>query len=85
MDKRKIQTVRSKQNITYPEARKVVESRTPLVGLSYAAATIKPKEKHYKSIGIQTECSTHNSQSINNKIQPQINNKNSNKLQERAA
>ena len=87
MDKRKIQTIRSKQNITYPEAKKkIIESLTPSVGLSYAVATLKPKEKYYKSIGIQTECSiNNNSESINNKTQPQISNKNSNIPQERTA
>ena len=31
--------VRTKQNISYFEAKKIVNSRTPTVGTSYAAAT----------------------------------------------
>ena len=82
---KEIQVLRSKQNITYLEAKKIIDSRTQTVGLSSAAASSKPKEKILKFIGIQTECpSDRNSQSFNNKINPQISNKHSNKQKERA-
>ena len=36
---KEIQTVHTKQNFSYSEARKIIESRTPIVGTSYAAKT----------------------------------------------
>ena len=63
---KEIQTVRTKQGISYPEARKIVESRTPIAGISYAAIASKTNQKSYKSIATQTDNPT-NSQSINNK------------------
>ena len=48
---KEIQTVRNKQNISYPEARKIVESRTPTVGTSYVAITLlNANKKTYCSI-----------------------------------
>ena len=83
---KEVQALRSKQNISYIEARKIIDSRTPTVGLSYAAATSKPKEKIYKSIGIQTECSnSSNSQPLTKKIQQQTSSKNSKKQKETAS
>ena len=53
---KEIQTIRTKQNISYPEARKIVESRTPTVGTSYAAITVlNANKKTYRTIETQTE------------------------------
>ena len=53
---KEIQTVRTKQNLSYPEARKIVESRTPIVGTSYAAKTVlNLNKKTYRTIETQTE------------------------------
>ena len=38
LKEKEIQTMRIQQNITYPEARKTVESRTPTTGVTFAAA-----------------------------------------------
>ena len=82
---KEIQALCSKQNISYIEARKIINSRTPTIGLSYAVAASKPKGKNFKSIGIQTECSnTSDSQYPTKKIQPQTSNKNSKKQTETA-
>ena len=42
--KKEIQTIRTKQNITYPEARKLFESRTPTIGLCCSIFNTKSKE-----------------------------------------
>lgn len=42
---KEIQTIRAKENIPFPEARKTVETRTPTVDVSYAAAVPKPSKK----------------------------------------
>ena len=51
---KEIQTIRTKENISYPEAKKIVESRTPTVGITYAAVTSKQNNIKHKSIGVQT-------------------------------
>jgi hypothetical protein len=48
---KEIQTVKIGKNISYPEARKLVHSRTPKPGVSYATATLP---KPTKSVGTQT-------------------------------
>jgi hypothetical protein len=53
---KEIQTVRVKQSISYIEARRLVESRTPKLGVSYSAAT----KISSQSVGTQTD-STQNS------------------------
>lgn len=65
---KEIQAVRAKQNLTYPEARKVVEARNPKSGVSYAAAI----QKELKSVSTQTDLLHNNktSNGINN--QPSI-------------
>lgn len=50
---KEIQTVRTKQNLSYPEARKIVKSRTPNVGITYSAALTGNKK--YQTIATQTE------------------------------
>ena len=51
-----IQTVCTKQNIPYLEARKIVESRTPIVGTSYATATAQSSNrKTYGTTKTQTD------------------------------
>ena len=56
---KEIQTVLTKQNISYFEARKIVEARTPTVGTSYAAITIlNSNKKTYRTIETQTESPT---------------------------
>ena len=48
--------MRTKQNISYPEARKMVENRTPIVGKSYAAkTTFNLNRKTFCTIETQTE------------------------------
>ena len=42
---KEIQTMHSKQNITYPETRKIVESRTLRVRITYAVIASKTNEK----------------------------------------
>ena len=55
---KEIQTVRTKQNISYLEAKKIVESRTPTIGTSYAAiTTLNANKKTYRTIETQTEFS----------------------------
>ena len=56
----------TKQNISYPEAEKLVESRTPIAGVSYTTITSKTNQKSHKSIAVQTDNQT-NSESANNK------------------
>ena len=59
--------MRTKQNISYPEARKIVESRTPTVGTSYAAITVPNTiKKTYRTIETQTESSIEDSSIKNN-------------------
>ena len=78
--RKELQSILTQQNITYPEARKNVESRTPTIGLTYATIASKPKGKKYQSIGTQTECSTFsNCESLSSSTQSQTNNKNSSK------
>lgn len=50
---REIQTVKINQTVSYSEARRIVESSSPRVGTSYAAATITEKMSRHK--GTQTE------------------------------
>ena len=58
---KEIQTVRTKQNIAYPEARKIVESRTPIVGTFYAASTAQSSNrKTYRTIETQTDLPVRN-------------------------
>ena len=77
---KEIQTIRTKQNISYPEARKIVESWTPTIGITYAAITSKPKDKNYQSIGCQTEYSLSiESESLTSSTQSQTRNKSLNK------
>ena len=84
---KEIQTVRTKQNVSYPEARKIVESRTPIVGISYATIASKTNQKSYKSIAVQTDNQTNSesanieSISIKNTNESQKVTKNSDKLQ----
>ena len=65
-NRKKIQTVRTKQNVSYSEAKKIVESRTPIVGKTYAAATTIISQKSYKSIAIQTDNLITNYNNTNN-------------------
>ena len=82
---KEIQTIHTKQNITYPETRKLFESLTPTIGLSYAAATSTQNQKKYQSIATHTECSNNsNTQSIKSIIQPQTSHKKSSKQQKTA-
>ena len=46
----------TKQNISYTEARKIVKSRTPTIGNSYAGITVlNTSKKTYYTIETQTE------------------------------
>jgi hypothetical protein len=54
---KEIQIIKQQNNVSYPEARKIITSRTPKPGLSFSAAvTAKPMI----SIGTQTELSQFN-------------------------
>jgi len=76
---KEIQTVKVNQNISYQEARKAVELRTPKTGLSYAAASVsvikKPIPTVTRSIAIQTDLlvqtTKHQTATLN--IQPVLN------------
>ena len=58
---KEIQTVRTQQNISYTEARKIVDNRSPTVGISYAAATERNlNKKIYKSIETRTDFCSNN-------------------------
>ena len=63
---KEIQTVRTKQNISYSEARKIVESRTPTVGTSYAAATQNLNKKTYRTVETQTDLPINNISKMQN-------------------
>lgn len=55
---KEIQTVKTKQNIPYPEAKKIVLARSPTTGVSYAEIVSKEKGKEQKkmqSTATQTE------------------------------
>ncbi|GFX96310.1 hypothetical protein TNCV_2291981 [Trichonephila clavipes] len=52
--KKEITAIKIKDKISYPEARRVVSSRTPVSGKSYASAT----RKTYISTAIQVDAST---------------------------
>ena len=54
-----MQTIRTKQNITYPETIKILKSRTSNIAVTCAAVTSKLKKKMHESIGIQKECLTY--------------------------
>lgn len=43
------------QNMSYPETRKIVKSRAPTAGVSYAATVSKTAQKMYQTIAAQTE------------------------------
>lgn len=54
---KEIQTVKTIQNVSYPDAKNIVQSRTPTVGVSYAATTSKSinhEQKTFKTIATQT-------------------------------
>ena len=55
LKEKEILTIHTQCNITCPEARKVVESKSPTTGIAYASVISKPKKKKYQSIRIQTE------------------------------
>ena len=62
---KEIQTVSTKQNISYPEAREIVEYRSPTVGISYAAvAAQKSNKKSYRTIEIQTDFPANNDSNL---------------------
>ena len=61
----------TKQVISYPEAKKIVESRTPIAGITYAAIASKTIQKSYKSIPIQTDNVTNNEFTNSKSISPQ--------------
>lgn len=65
---KEIQAVRTKQNLTYPEARKIVDSRNPKAGVSYAAAI----QKELKSVSTQTDLLHNNKPSNGNNNQTTI-------------
>ena len=51
----------TKLNIPYPEVRKIVKSRSPVVGTSYAAATAQTSyRKTYRTIKTQTDLTVKN-------------------------
>ncbi|GFW21976.1 hypothetical protein TNCV_4822581 [Trichonephila clavipes] len=52
--RKEITALKIKNKISYPEARRVVSSRTPVAGKSYASAT----SKSYVSTAIQVDAST---------------------------
>jgi hypothetical protein len=52
MREKEIQTVKVKNNLSYPEARKLVQARTPIAGVSYAAAT---SSKSVRNMSTQTD------------------------------
>lgn len=60
---KEIQALRAHENITYMEARKQVEARTPIVGVSYASATSSKKTMH--SVSTQTETNSSHKTSDN--------------------
>ena len=77
---KEIQNIRTQQNITYLEARKIFESRTPTIGKTYAAVISKEKDKKYQSTGTQTDFFSNSKlQTVTSKSQPQANIKNSSK------
>jgi hypothetical protein len=74
MREKEIQTVKVKNNLSYPEARKLVLSRTPKAGVSYAAAT---SFKSVKDMSTQTDLTskensaiTTNETGTNNNLNP---------------
>ena len=70
INEKEIQIIRTQQNITYLEARKIFESRTPTVIMTYAAVILKEKDKKYQSTVTQTQFFNNNkSQAVMNKIQ----------------
>jgi hypothetical protein len=59
---KEIQIIKTEKNISYPEARKLIISRTPKPDVSYAAATIS---KSVRDVGVQTNFTdTKNSKTI---------------------
>ena len=56
ISEKEIQTIKYQQNLSYPEARKIVEQRTPS-GLSYAAAARPAEQKSFTSSYAQTDFS----------------------------
>lgn len=55
---KEIQTIRTKQKISYPEAKKIVLSLSPTVGISYSAAASKAtnhNSKTYQTVATQTD------------------------------
>ena len=51
----------TKHNIPYSEAKKIVKSRTPIIGTSYAAATLQySNRKTYRTAETQTDLPTKN-------------------------
>ena len=84
---KEIQTVRVNQNLSYQEARRLVETRTPQTGLSYAAASASKITKTIhpvmRSIAIQTDTPYQisvpqlpmlKSQPVSTHIQPSVSN-----------
>ena len=64
----------------YTEAKRIVDSRTPTIGVTHAAVTFKPKRKIYQSTGIRTKyLSSSNSESPTDSTPLYLNNKNLNK------
>ena len=77
---KEIQTIYTKQSISYLEAKKIVESQTPTIKVRYSTIASKQKNTKHKSIRVQTEYFENcKSQIINNEIQPQTSSENSNK------
>jgi hypothetical protein len=73
---KEIQTVKTNNNVSYPEARKLVLERTPKPGISYAAAATFTKPT--RSIGTQTP-STHTNNKSNTASESEINRKSKSK------
>ncbi|GFU28331.1 uncharacterized protein TNCV_99941 [Trichonephila clavipes] len=63
---KEITAVKIKNKISYPEARRVVSSRTPVSGKSYASAT----SKTYQTIAIQVDASTAPKSTQSESVQP---------------
>ncbi|GFT26337.1 uncharacterized protein TNCV_263841 [Trichonephila clavipes] len=63
---KEITAVKIKNKLSYPEARRVVSSRTPVSGKSYAAAT----SKTYVSTAIQVDASTAPKSGHSESVQP---------------
>lgn len=73
---KEIQTIRAKPNIPYMEAKKIVDSRIPTVGLTYVAAATKNSQqnkKQLKTIATQTDDIPHTTKTPQSRVENKSN------------